>query len=80
MNKELKQEAAREPSMLPYLAIAAVIVSALLAGLTAVVEQATVPLEAHVARSMGMQPAGETSLAGREQPGKAATEPFRPRS
>lgn len=80
MNEELKNETARGPSMLPYLAIAAVVVSALLAVMVAVVEKAAVLLEAHVAYSMGMEPAGETALAGRAQRGKEATEPFRPRS
>lgn len=80
MNEELKDETTREPSMLPYLAIAAVIVTAMLAGMTAVVEKAAIPLEAHVARSMGMEPSGETAFARNEQTGNVANEPFRPRS
>ncbi|MGH6623845.1 MAG: hypothetical protein ACREBN_07730 [Burkholderiaceae bacterium] len=76
----MKQTDERDPSMLPYLAIAAVLVGALLTGLTAVVERAAAPLEAHVARSMGMQPAGETALAGNQPAGRPTGEPFRPRS
>ena len=75
----MKRTDERDPSMLPYLAVAAVLVGALLTGLTAVVERATVPLEAHVARSMGMQPAGETALARDQPAGQPAGEPFRPR-
>lgn len=75
----MKPSDERNPSMLPYLAIATVLVGALLTGLTAVVERAAAPLEAHVARSMGQQPAGETALARDQSSGRPTGEPFRPR-
>ncbi len=79
--KEYKEhENFKEPSLVPYLVVAAIAVLALLCGMVSVVERATVSLEAHVARSMGVEPASETAYAKDEGPDKRALEPFRPRS
>jgi hypothetical protein len=80
-SKDYKEhENFKEPSLVPYLVVAAVAVLALLGGMVNVVERASVPLEAHVARSMGVEPASETAYAQDESARKRATEPFRPRS
>jgi hypothetical protein len=69
----------KEPSLVPYLVVAAVAVLALLGGMVNVVERAAVPLEAHVARSMGVAPASEAAFAKDEAPREPSREPFRPR-
>jgi hypothetical protein len=74
----MKSTFPREPSLIPYLAIATVVVAVVLSALIGRVEKATVPLEAHVARSIGVEPAAETALAHHE-PATRAAEPFRPR-
>jgi len=80
-NKEVGETP--EPSLLPYLLVAAVAVMALLAAMFNVVEHVVAPIVApmvaQVAHSIRAEPTGETAFA-KDEAGKPSMEPFRPRS